>query len=193
MHPVKIEGSGISLREFTKHDVKALFDVYGNPEATKHLSFEPRTIEQVMDIVESAITSAADDPRQVYMLAIEDDEGRQLIGAARLALGEYESCQIGFALRPDRWGVGKGTETVRLLERLAFDGLGLHRIWGARSPLNNASARTMNSAGMIEEGRIRGHLFTRGAWRDSVVHSILSDEYRGATARPWPEGSRSSR
>jgi ribosomal-protein-alanine N-acetyltransferase len=34
------------------------------------------------------------------------------------------------------------------------------------------------SAAMIEEGTIRGHLFTRGAWRDSIVHSILSDEYK---------------
>ncbi len=30
---------------------------------------------------------------------------------------------------------------------------------------------------MVEEGTIRGHLFTRGAWRDSVVHSILADDY----------------
>jgi len=37
----------------------------------------------------------------------------------------------------------------------------------------------MRKAGMIEEGTIRGHLFTRGAWRDSVVHSVLADEYDG--------------
>ena len=72
---------------------------------------------------------------------------------------------------------GKGLETVRLLQRLGFAELGLHRIWGARSPLNHASARTMHAAGMVEEGTIRGHLFTRGAWRDSVVHSILREEY----------------
>jgi hypothetical protein len=30
---------------------------------------------------------------------------------------------------------------------------------------------------MIEEGTVRGHVFTGGAWRDSAVHSILSDEY----------------
>jgi RimJ/RimL family protein N-acetyltransferase len=66
--------------------------------------------------------------------------------------------------------------------------LGLHRIWGARSPLNEASDRTMTSAGMIEEGTIRGHLFTRGAWRNSVVHAILSDEYDQAVgSQPSPD------
>jgi [ribosomal protein S5]-alanine N-acetyltransferase len=112
------------------------------------------------------------------MLAVADAENEDLIGAARLALGEYQSAQIGFALRPDQWGQGKGAETARLLEYLGFQSLGLHRIWGARSPVNEASARTMISAGMIVEGTIRGHLFTRGAWRDSVVHSIPSEEYR---------------
>ena len=78
---------------------------------------------------------------------------------------------------PVHRGQGKGTETVRLLEYLGFSELGLHRLWGARSPANEASGRTLRKAGMIEEGTIRGHLYTRGAWRDSVVHSVLADEY----------------
>src|SRR5580658_4561533 len=48
---------------------------------------------------------------------------------------------------------------------LGFRKLGLRRISGARSPLNEASARTMARTGMTEEGIIRGHLFTRSAWR----------------------------
>lgn len=177
MYPVNLRAETVSLRELVEADTEALFKVYGDAEATKHLSFEPRTIEQVEKIVDGAISDATSDPRTVYMLAVEDNHDHVLIGAARLALSEYESCQIGFALRPDYWGKGKGVETVRLLERLGFDELGRHRIWGARSPLNDASARTMNAAGMVEEGTIRGHLFTRGAWRDSVVHSILVNEY----------------
>jgi len=178
MYPVTINSKRLALREFTPDDTGFLLKVYGNPETTRHLSFEPRTAEQVDDIVASAITSATEDPRTVYMLAIADMVSGELVGAARLGLGEHESGQIGFALRPDQWGQGKGVETVRLLHQFGFNALDLHRIWGARSPVNEASARTMGNAGMIEEGIIRGHLFTRGAWRDSVVHSILSDEYR---------------
>lgn len=165
------------LRELTLNDTEALHAVYGDPTATEHLSFEPRTVEQVKGIIESAIASAAEEPRTVYMLAVAEAASGELIGAARLALGEWDSAQIGFALRPIHWGKGLGLETVHLLERLGFDELAQHRIWGARSPVNNASARTMNSAGMVAEGTIRGHLLTRGAWRDSIVHSILAPEY----------------
>ena len=37
----------------------------------------------------------------------------------------------------------------------------------------------MRAAGMIEEGTIRGHLYTRGAWRDSELRSILREEFDG--------------
>jgi RimJ/RimL family protein N-acetyltransferase len=177
MYPVLITGSTVMLRELTGADTAALHKVYGNAETTRHLSFEPRSTEQVEAIINGAIKSAADPSRTEYMLAIADKD-QELIGAARLGTGEHQSATIGFALHPDHWGHGKGLETVRLLQHLGFTELGLHRIWGARSPLNQASARTLRSAGMIEEGTIRGHLFTRGAWRDSVVHSILREEFR---------------
>jgi [ribosomal protein S5]-alanine N-acetyltransferase len=178
MYPVSIHDSKVSLRELEEGDAEGLLKVYGNVDTTMHLSFEPRSLEQVTDIIKGAIDAATEDPRGVYMLAVATATERELVGAARLALGEHQSGQIGFALRPDHWGQGKGTETVELLLTLGFDQLGLHRIWGARSPVNQASARTMLRVGMIEEGTMRGHLFTRGAWRDSVVHSILSDERR---------------
>jgi RimJ/RimL family protein N-acetyltransferase len=75
-------------------------------------------------------------------------------------------------------GVGYGVETVRLLLGFGFEDLGLHRIWGARSPLNEASAKTMASAGMVQEGTIRAHIQKAGRWRDSVVHSMLDDEWK---------------
>jgi RimJ/RimL family protein N-acetyltransferase len=71
---------------------------------------------------------------------------------------------------------------VQALLELAFGRLKLHRVWGARSPVNEASARLMAGVGMAEEGRIRHHVFVRGAWRDSVVHSILEDEWVAARA-----------
>jgi RimJ/RimL family protein N-acetyltransferase len=178
MNPTQLESATVRLREFVADDAQPLAKVYGDADATKHLSFEPKDLAEVEVVVNFAIQAATADPRVEYMLAVADAGTNELVGVGRLALGEHQSGQIGFALRPDQWGVGKGVEVVRLLQRLGFEELGLHRIWGARSPLNEASARTMLAAGMIEEGTIRGHLFTRGAWRDSVVHSILADEYR---------------
>ncbi|MFF0477835.1 GNAT family N-acetyltransferase [Streptomyces sp. NPDC004284] len=96
---------------------------------------------------------------------------------------------IGFAPHPGEWGKGLGTETVHLLCALGFRAPGLHRIRAARSPFNEASARTLPRAGMTEDGRIRDHVFVRGAWRDSITYSILEHEWRSiegwASVRRW--------
>ncbi|MEV6821468.1 GNAT family protein [Nocardiopsis dassonvillei] len=176
MHPVELSSARLTLRELRPTDVGDLLRVYGDAEAVRHLSFTPRTRQQCAAIVEAAMTDSEQESRGVYMLAVARQE--ELVGTARLAVDERpHSAQIGFALRPDLWGRGFGSELVQLLLRLGFDELGLKRIWGARSPGNQASERVMLRAGMVEEGRIRRHLWTRDAWRDSIVHSILDDEW----------------
>ena len=177
MTPVHLAGPRLALREVESDDTEALLAVYGDPEATRHLSFEPRTREQVQAIVSRSIASAQDSPRTEYCLAVTLLGRHELIGYARLATEPQQAATIGFALHPAVWGRGLGVETVHLLCALGFNSLGLHRIWAARSPLNEASARTLLRAGMTEDGRIRDHVFVRGAWRDSITYSILEQEW----------------
>ncbi|MFG1945380.1 GNAT family N-acetyltransferase [Nonomuraea sp. NPDC048826] len=180
MYPVTITSPRIGLREFTPDDVDPLLAIYGDPVVTEYMSFEPRTHDQVQRTIESVIAAAHAGERLDYSLAGLLPDG-PLVAFARLAidLGHplQSSGQIGFALRADQWGRGLGGEVVRLLLRLGFDELGLYRVWGARDPQNQASARVMTKAGMVEEGRIRGHLHLKDGWRDSVVHSILAPEW----------------
>jgi RimJ/RimL family protein N-acetyltransferase len=186
MYPVTIHGERLNLREFTEDDIDAVLEIYGDPVVTKHLSFEPRNRDQVAATIAAVTKAARDEPRTEYSLAAtltsrEAGVG-QVIGFARLAIDNQHpgqsSAQLGFALRKDAWGQGLGEETVRLLLRLGFDQLELHRLWGARSPANVVSDKLMRKLGMVEEGRIRHHLRIRGQWRDSIVHSILEDEWR---------------
>ncbi|EYT82194.1 acetyltransferase [Streptomyces sp. Tu 6176] len=177
MTPVHLTGHRLALREVEPEDTEALLAIYGDPEATRHLSFEPRTPEQVQAIVDRSIASATVTPRTEYCLALTRHGEHRLIGYARLATEPQQAATIGFALHPAAWGKGLGTETVHLLCALGFRTLDLHRIWAARSPLNEASARTLLRAGMTEDGRIRDHVFVHGAWRDSITYSILEHEW----------------
>ncbi|MEV7186438.1 GNAT family protein [Kitasatospora sp. NPDC093102] len=177
MTPLRLTGPNLALREVEPEDADDLLEIYGDPEATRHLSFEPRTREQVEAITARSIDSAHATPRTEYCLAITRRGERRLIGYARLATEPQQAATIGFALHPAAWGKGLGTETVHLLCALGFNVLGLHRIWAARSPLNEASARTLLRAGMTEDGRIRDHVYVHGAWRDSITYSILEHEW----------------
>lgn len=178
MQPITITRERLSLRELAIDDVDAVHAIYGDPQVTAHMSFEPRDRDQVDEIVHRSIASASCEPRVEYALAViaPDDD---LFGFARLAIDPHQqsAATMGFALRRDRWRRGLGTETVRALMDLGFGSLDLHRLWAARSPDNVASHATLIRAGLVEEGRIRGHVQVRGAWRDSVVYGILQDEW----------------
>lgn len=177
MYPVSLTSSRLRLRELTTDDVDAVHAIYGNPEATRHLSFEPRTREQVQRIVARSVVSAAEEQRHEYALGVCERESGELMGFGRLATEPQQSATIGFALRPDRWSQGLGTETVTALLTLGFEHLGLHRIWAARSPENAVSEKTLLRVGMVEEGRIRHHVLVHGSWRDSVTYSVLDHEW----------------
>ncbi|MEY9809989.1 GNAT family N-acetyltransferase [Streptomyces albogriseolus] len=182
MHPVERSSIRLELRELAPDDVDAVFAIYGSAEATEHLSFEPRSRDQVEQIVTRSIAAATATPRTEYALAVIERETAELIGFVRLATDPHQQrgATMGFALRPASCGVGYGVETVKLLLDIAFEELEFHRVWGARSPLNTPSARTMEAAGMVEEGTIREHVFKAGKWRDSVVPPILDRGWNAA-------------
>ncbi|NDZ85187.1 GNAT family N-acetyltransferase [Streptomyces sp. SID10115] len=181
---VRSQSSWFFERSFSSN-VEAVFAIYGSPEATQHLSFESRSHTGVDSIVARSMASAKTTPRTEYALAVTGRRTRELIGLGRLATDprQQRAATFGSALRPDHWGLGYGLETVRLLLGFGFDDLGLHRKWGARSPLNEASAKTMAAAGITEGGTIREHVHKGGQWRDSVVRAILEREW---TPEPEP-------
>ncbi|MGW7587593.1 GNAT family N-acetyltransferase [Streptomyces rubiginosohelvolus] len=159
-------------------NIEGMFAIYGDPRATEHMSFDPRTRNEVEGIVARSIAAAAADLRQEYALAVG---GGRVIGFGHLALAP-SPVTFGFDLNQDVWGNGYGTETVRLLLACAFEDLALHRVWGARSRHNTASALTMHRAGLTEEGYIREHVQRCGQWSDSITHSILDRGYAAAAA-----------
>ncbi|MGB8944955.1 MAG: GNAT family protein [Streptomyces sp.] len=180
MYPVLHTASRLSLRELASDDVDGVLAIYGDPETTRHLSFEPRSREQAAALVDRSVQSAKVDPRTEYALAVTSKVSGDLIGFVRLADDPHQqrAATVGFALRREVWGQSLGVETVGGVLSIAFDQLGLHRVWAALSPANVVSAKVLLRCGFVDEGRIRGHVFVRGAWRDSVTYGILEEEWR---------------
>ncbi|UED86318.1 GNAT family N-acetyltransferase [Streptomyces profundus] len=189
MYPINLSTDRLSLREITTDDVDAIHAIYGSAEATRHLSFAPRSRAQVGGIVARSMVTAVAEPRTEYALAASTASAG-LIGYARLALDGQRAAQIGFALHPSVWGRGLGTDLVAALLQLGFNNLGLHRVWAARAPKNTASSALLRRVGMVEEGTIRDHVHVGGAWRDSVTHSILEHEWAPGTRDYRHHGSK---
>jgi ribosomal-protein-alanine N-acetyltransferase len=175
VYPVKLVGPRVTLREFTRDDVDASLALVGDDRVTRWLSFDSRTREQAAQMIEGVIERAQSDPRTEYYLAGVLDDGT-LIGFARLGLTGVKAGKLGYAVAADHWGHGHALDMSRQLVDFGFQDLELHRISAAIGPDNEPSIAVARRLGMEYEGRLRDHVFTNGAWRDSLLYAILATD-----------------
>lgn len=144
---------------------------------TTWLSFDSLTRKQQAERLAGAIERSNQDPRTEYYLVVTTHTEDSLIGFVRLALGGVQAAKLGYAIAADHWGHGYATDAVQAMITHGFSTLGLHRITAAIGPDNAASVAVVKRLGFTREGRLRDHVFTNGAWRDSDLYSLLAHEW----------------
>jgi len=78
-------------------------------------------------------------------------------------------------------GIPAAVEALKLIYELAFDQLGLIRIWGTVAADNHLMTKWQKYLGMKEEGRLRNHLFLGQQFQDAIFLGLLAEEYRKIT------------
>jgi len=171
-----LQGHRVHLRDFTPDDVQDAAAIVGDVRVTHWLSFEPRDHASTGAMLDAAIQAAAREPRTEYYLAVTLPATDKVIGFARLALTGVRAAKLGYAIHADHWGHGYATDAARTIVTFGFDHLALHRITAAVGPDNTPSRMVLTKLGFMVEGRLRDHVWTNGAWRDSVLYSQLTHE-----------------
>ena len=174
-----LTGDGTRLREFRFDDLDDYLAIVGDDRVTNWLSFDSRDRDTAQTALAAAVERSQLDDRPDYMLAVTRLDDDRLIGFARLGPTGVQAAHLGYAIAADHWGHGYATDASRTLVRFAFENLDLHRVSAAIGPENLASIAVVKRLGFSYEGRIRHHVYTNGAWRDSLLYSILAGEYRG--------------
>ena len=82
------------------------------------------------------------------------------------------------------WRTGVNTEAKLLLLRHAFDDLGCARVVWHVDIKNERSQAAVERIGGVREGVLRKHKIRRdGSWRDTVLFSMIDDEWPAARDR----------
>jgi len=133
VYPVELEGAKVRLREFRLEDVEPALALVGDDRATRWPSFDSRTREQTVQMIEGTIERTQHDPRTEYYLAVvmPDDE---LVSFARLGLDGVQAANLGYAIAADHWGRGYAVDAAHTLTDFGFFALHLHRISAAIGP-----------------------------------------------------------
>jgi RimJ/RimL family protein N-acetyltransferase len=72
-----------------------------------------------------------------------------------------------------------GTEAVYLLLKHSFESLNLNRVEWHCNKLNEASKKSALRFGFIYEGMLRSHMISKNTIRDTLVFSIIKEEWQG--------------
>lgn len=179
MYPVTLTGRRVRLREFTSSqaDIAQSLALVGDDRVTKWLSFDSRNRNEVRDMLSGIVVRARQEPRTEYYLAVSSRGNDAIIGFCRLGLTGVQAGKLGYAINAGDWGKGYATDAASQMVDFGFNMLDLHRISAAIGPDNAASIAIVEHLRFQYEGRIRDHVFTNNAWRDSVLYSVLADEW----------------
>lgn len=183
MQGVTLTTDRLVLREFREDDWVAVHEYGSDPEVVRYMPWGPNSEEDTRAFIERALASQLDDPRTTYELAITLCADGGLVGGCGIHAISFanRSASMGYCLHRDAWGRGYATEAARALLALGFDTLGLHRMAATCDIGNLASTKVLEKIGMRREAQFREDTLLRGRWRDSCLHAILEDEWKGRT------------
>jgi ribosomal-protein-alanine N-acetyltransferase len=151
----------------------------------RDLPIDPPTEGSVAEMVSRYLQDQVKAPRTDFFMAATDKGSGELMGESILHIRSirWRQGEIGWGVASDLVGQGFATEIGMAMLQLAFDTLGLHRVYAQCRIENQASRRIMAKLGMREEGVLRENVFARGSWWSSAQCSILSSDRRAPPTR----------
>jgi RimJ/RimL family protein N-acetyltransferase len=127
---------------------------------------EPNDHSTVVELDNVVIGTAA--------LEVEDAMGQDGAEPSRGA-----QAHVGYILDAAYAGRGYATEIASELLRIAFDELGVHRVYAGCFADNTASVRVLEKVGMRREQHgIKDSWHAELGWIDGYTYAILADEWR---------------
>ena len=111
-------------------------------------------------------------PESAFAIVV-DDEAVGSIGFEHRGDIWRRSVELGYWLAQPYWGRGITTNVVKEMTEWAFDTWSINRVWAGVFAWNPASARVLEKAGYVYEGRFRQSAVKDGELVDELIYSVV--------------------
>ena len=181
-HAPELTGGGVRLRQLRGGDIARRAALGRSRDIARGFGEDLAADEAMTE------PDAADELKRRYgpgphwVIADQDDV---FVGVVRLAPVDVVNRSARLAvgiLDPARLGRGIGTEAIRLVLRLGFEGLGLHRVSLTVVADNSRAVAVYTRCGFVVEGRFRDSVWLGGRWRDDLSMAILEPQWAALQA-----------
>ncbi|MFL6062869.1 MAG: GNAT family N-acetyltransferase [Marmoricola sp.] len=171
----------LTLRMLVDDDVEPLWRIRSRPDVAQWMT------ERSLDL--EKFTEGMREPFRIAATIVVEHEG-VVVGDLMLRVEDSwaqtevkeqavgTKAEIGWCFDPAVQGRGLATEAVRELLRIAFEGVGLHRVVAICFAANTPSWKLMERVGMRREGyTVKDALHRSGEWMDGMEYALLAEEW----------------
>lgn len=168
----------MKLRRLKEKDATGMLEWMHDPEFQKNFQIDMinRRMEDIIEFINQSQTDRIEGQSIHYAIVDEEDEYLGTISLKDIDLLARKA-EYAISLRKMAQGKGIATEATRELLRIAFDKLGLERVYLNVLSENINAIRLYEKCGFVYEGAFRNHLFLKGEYRTLKWYSILKNEY----------------
>ncbi|MEV5569663.1 GNAT family N-acetyltransferase [Spirillospora sp. NPDC052269] len=174
--------SRLSLRLFTPGDADDLYAYQSLPSVARYLYRPAHTRERSEQVAaeRAGQTAWSADGDGVSLAVCRRDEPG-VLGEVSLKLADARAAQaeIGWTIAPGHQGHGYATEAAAALARLAFDTLGVHRLYARLDVENTGSVRVCERLGMRREAHLVENDLDGDRWGSEYIYAALSADLGG--------------
>jgi len=173
-----LKGQKVTLRAMIRDDLDRLCQFNNDLEVELAGGGDPPLPQSLARLQAEYEQQISKGGRDGTSFAIEADD--KFIGSC--ALFQFDTvahtCALGITIGDkDYWGRGYGREAVNLLVGYAFEYQNIRRVYLTVNGTNERAIRAYLACGFVEEGRLRGHVWSKGGYIDLVYMGILRDEW----------------
>ncbi len=176
-----LQGEKVVLRALQRSDLERLCQFNNDLEVELAGGGDPPWPQSLERLQAEYDANVASGGRDGTSFAIEADG--KLIGQCALfhmdQVARTASLGIGIGDKA-YWGRGYGRDALRVLLDYGFRLQNMRRIWLSVNGNNERAMRAYRACGFREEGRLREHVWSNGAYVDLVHMGMLRQEWEGA-------------
>ncbi len=161
-----------TLRSWLERDVESLARLGDNFNVWRNMTDgfpRPFTPERARVFIENARTAR---PETRFAIAVDGEA----VGGIGFGLHEgigRVSAELGYWLGEPFWGQGVMTEAIGAATQHALSAYGLTRVFATPFASNVASARALEKAGYVLEGRMRRCAIKEGRVIDQLLYAFV--------------------
>jgi RimJ/RimL family protein N-acetyltransferase len=185
-----ITGERVRLRAIEEDDLPRYVKWFNDPEMIQGLNqFIPMSLKEEQQWFEDMLKR---EPIE-RSLAIEIKKGDEWLHVGGCGLFDFDHrarrAEFGITIGEKKyWDQGFGTEATQLILGFGFETLNLERIGLCVFEDNERALHVYEKIGFVVEGKLRKHRFHDGKYYDTILMSILREEWQMGSKRERSNG-----